>query len=163
MALFGGQRDIARFRQINRELIHRVISQEAIIFKLNLDVIETNIYGEADSSKIYKPGVRAYCLIMQEEQQYIQDDKFGINVEQPVTFAFLRDDLVRAQCQPEAGDVVDWNGLYFEINNIVNTQLILGKNSEYPGIDVGTTFGSNWSYVVRAHYTQTTKLNVEEI
>ena len=46
MPLFTGQRDISLFRQLNQELINKIIRTEILFYKLIMDESDTNVYGE---------------------------------------------------------------------------------------------------------------------
>ena len=61
MTLFGGQRDISLFRNINRELINKIIDTEVDIIKAAIKDIKENLYGEA-LGKQYFQNVRVGCL-----------------------------------------------------------------------------------------------------
>ena len=63
MALFGGKRDVSLFRSLNRELIHRYIDTEVLVYKLNLINTTTNLYGSINtlgSNKLYFNNATAY-------------------------------------------------------------------------------------------------------
>ena len=53
MPLFTGQRDISLFRQLNQELINKIIRTEILFYKLIMDESDTNVYGEG-IEKTYK-------------------------------------------------------------------------------------------------------------
>ena len=63
MALYGGARDMSLFRNINREVMHNIISQQCVLYKYDLEETKVNIYGEAANEKYYHPPVLLYCLI----------------------------------------------------------------------------------------------------
>ena len=47
MALFGGLRDIALFKTMNRELLEDIISTQIGYYKIKLGDTQPNMYGEA--------------------------------------------------------------------------------------------------------------------
>ena len=57
MALYGGARDISFFRNINRELMGNIISQQCVYYKFDLGETKVNIYGEASKGKYYHPPI----------------------------------------------------------------------------------------------------------
>jgi hypothetical protein len=61
MALFGGQRDVSLLRSLNKELLHRFIDTEVLVYKLNLNATQSNIYDETDS-KVYSQAVLVHSL-----------------------------------------------------------------------------------------------------
>ena len=62
MPLFTGQRDISLFRQLNQELINKIIRTEILFYKLIMDESDTNVYGEG-INKTYYAGVKIPCII----------------------------------------------------------------------------------------------------
>ncbi len=156
MALFGGQRDMSLFRGINKELIHRWIDTEVLVYKLDLVSTTTNLYDETDS-KIYSEAKLMYCLVNVEDQQWSSED-YGSDVTQNSTFAFLRDDLVENSLPIEIGDVIEYRSRFFEIDGIIENQNIVGKNPDnWFG---GDTHGYSVSIICAAHMTRQSKVNV---
>ena len=45
MALFGGQRDMALFRKLNKELITDIIDTEVYYYKVIIEDTNANLYG----------------------------------------------------------------------------------------------------------------------
>lgn len=156
MALFGGQRDISLFRSLNKELIHRWIDTEVLLYKLDLVSTTTNLYDETDS-KIYSEAKLIYCLANVEAQQWTSED-YGSDVTQNASFAFLRDDLVAQDIPVEIGDVIEYRSRFFEIDGIEENQNFAGKNPDnWFG---GDTHGYNVSIICAAHMTRQSKVNV---
>ena len=74
MALYGEARDISFFRNINRELMGNIISQQCVYYKYDLGETKVNIYGEASKGKYYHPPVLLNCLIERDNQSYPESD-----------------------------------------------------------------------------------------
>jgi hypothetical protein len=157
MALYGGQRDVALFRNMNRELLRNIITQEIAYYKIGLTETIVNIYGES-SKKSYNDPVLLTCLITRGDQSY-NDDEFGPDVKRNVSFAFLRDDLVDLGLVPEDGDIVSWQESYYEIHQIVENQLVLGKSEQYNMTNL-SNFGSSLSIICNAHLTRAEKVGI---
>lgn len=157
MALYGGQRDIALFRNMNRELLRNIITQEVAYYKIGLQETVTNIYGES-SKKVFNDPVLLTCLITRGDQNY-SDDDFGPDVKRDVSFAFLRDDLVDLNLIPEDGDIVSWQESFYEIHQIRENQLILGKSEQYNMTNL-SNFGSSLSIICDAHLTRAEKVGI---
>ena len=68
MALFGEARDISMFRYINRELMHNIISQQCVLYKVNVTETKTNLYGEASSGRVFREPILLYALIDRFDQ-----------------------------------------------------------------------------------------------
>jgi len=164
MALFGSARDVSLFRHINRELLWDIITQQCVFYALKTAETKVNIYGEASGAKYYYDPVLLNVLIERgDASQPISD--FGVSYDRPMTFRFLRDDLVDADVLPETGDIIMWYESYWEINNVNNNQLIAGKDPLYPygenplnpGLE---NFGSDWSIICTAHYVPADKVGI---
>lgn len=161
MALFGGARDISLFRNISREVVNDVIEQQVGYYKLSLSNSTTNIYGESQE-KFYQQPVLLNCLTIRGDQQN-QDSDFGPDKFRVLEYAFLRDDLVDKNVVPERGDIILYLDSYYEVDNIVENQLILGKNPDYAyNAPYLNNFGSSFSIVCQTHLTRAEKLNIEQ-
>lgn len=161
MALFGSSRDISFMKKINNELLDNIIQQEVDYYQLSLSNTETNLYGEAAAGKIYYQPVRLTCLLERQDQSFTQDDQFGIDLNQLVTFRFLKPKLRELNLVPEAGDIVEVRGNYFELDQITENQFILGKDNDY-GKNVGSEFGESLSVICTGHYARVTRLQIEK-
>jgi hypothetical protein len=156
MALYGGARDISMFRRVNRELMGSIISQEVIYYKYNITTTKTNMYGESVEGRNFADPVILFALIELGSPESPTSD-LGVDFTWPITFRFLRDDLLSkfneanqgqpfntyqqpniqygANLQPAVGDVIQYQNGYWEVDNTYNTQYFVGKNPEYPYYD----------------------------
>ena len=156
MALFGGQRDASLFRGLNRELIHRWIDNEVLVYKLHLESTTTNLYDETDK-KVYETAILIPALISLEDQAWNSED-YGSDVTQNATFAFLRDDLVDNNVPLQIGDIIECKSRFFEIDAIVENQTFMGRNPDnWFG---GDSHGYNVSVICQTHMTRQSKVNV---
>jgi len=166
MALFGSARDVSLFRHLNRELLWDVITQQCVFYQLKTAETKVNIYGEAAGARLYAEPVLLNVLIDRGDASQPVDD-FGVSYDRPMTFKFLRDDLVDANVLPESGDIIMWYESYWEINNVNDNQLVVGKDPAYPyntnplnpGLE---NFGSNWSIICTAHYVPADKVQISK-
>ena len=158
MAMFGRSRDINLFLSVNNELLHNVISQQIGYYKVILDETKSNLYGES-TEKMYLGPILISCLIDRGDFGFTNDD-FGPDVNRSVKYRFLKNDLVVANVVPEVGDVIMYNELYYEIDDVNQNQLILGKDNEYAYSDGLENFGSSWSIIVTTHYARPEKLGI---
>ena len=71
-ALFGGQRDVSLFRSVNKEIIHRYIDTEVLIYRLNLNETNTNLYDETNN-KVYDTPQLIYSIVTLEDQAWTSD------------------------------------------------------------------------------------------
>lgn len=164
MALFGGARDISLFRHVNRELLWDIITQQCVFYQLKANETKVNMYGEASGARYYAEPVILNMLVERGDFSSPTDD-FGVTTDRPMTFRFLRDDLVDANLLPEVGDIVMWYESYWEIDNVNSNQLFVGKDPDYPynenplnpGLDY---FGYNISTICTAHYVPADKVQI---
>lgn len=149
MALFNRRRDIKFFNSLNNELINKIIQTPVIIYKVSIES-EENIYGES-STKTFTKGLEIGCLIRHEPQSTDSSEGFGPSVNQTISVAFHREMIASHDFYPEIGDLIEWNEAYFEINAVVENQLI------------GGYVYKNFSIVVAAHMVQRDSLQIENI
>ncbi len=159
MALFGNSRDIAFFKNVNRELLDDVIQQEIDFYQLSLEDTESNMYGEATKGRVYYRPVRLSCLIEREDVTSNQDDQFGIDVTQNIIFKFFKPRLRDLSLVPKTGDIIEVRGAYYEVDNVNENQFVLGKDGDY-GKNVGPEFGESFSVICNTHLARTTRLQI---
>lgn len=151
MSRFISANDVKFFQSINRELINDVIETEISIFKSILeDSNPDNIYGESVDRSYYS-GIAINCIIDRSSQ----DSKFldqGVTTVQSFVASINRSHAVEKNIIPEVGDIVLWNGFYYEISNSNENQYVAGrKEDDY-----------NWSYIITAQLTNTSFINITE-
>jgi len=164
MALFGSQRDVSLFRHINRELLWDVITQQCAVYKLKLDQTKVNIYGEASGERFYFDPVLINVLIQRGDKTQTTGD-MGVDASREMEFRFLRDDLVLFNLVPEVGDIILYQESYFEVDNVNDNQLFVGKDPDYPynqnPLNPGLEeFGTNMSIIVKAHLTSADRVQI---
>ena len=159
--LYGESRDISFFEHINEELLTRIIEQKIGFYKISLENTKSNIYGES-SEKIYLDPVLLNCLITRGDQATL-DNEFGPDRSRSPLFAFLKQHLIDITLVPEIGDIIEWNGNYYEIDGLVENQLIVGKAPEYPyDQPYLSRFGNSLSIICSTHWTRVDKLNIKK-
>ena len=153
---FFAQKDIDTFDKFNKELVgdlytekDGVISQKVVIYKVSVYDTEINMYGETASGKTYKPGVQVSALI-EAEDQTTTTDEFGPDLQQNALFSFVRQSLKDISYVVEIGDIVDWNGHYYEMNSVTEPQLIVGHQNY------------KHSIIAVAHRSRLSSLQIEE-
>jgi len=144
---FTTLRDYQTFILINQELINNVIDVPVVIYKLQQSVTKTNSYGEAPK-KTWYTGVIIPLLYMRDVQSPLEDMK-TINAEQSSEFYFLRYECAQRNIYPEQGDIINFDGKYYEIDNINEIQLWAGRE-EY-----------RWQVMCNSHLTRNSNLQLE--
>lgn len=168
-ALFGRKRDISLFRHLNRELLHKVISQQIAFYKVNLEKTTSNLYGESNGTKFFSEPTLLNCLIKRNIPD-IRETDIGNDYSISNVFFFLFDDLVCAKIHPEQGDIIYYYGDYYEIEKPYRNQLFVGKDPDWnyasdgginplnPELD---EFGWKVSLGCIAHYCSPEKVAIE--
>lgn len=150
MARFVTKRDFEFIQHITRELIDETMDVGVVLYKIVLNSVRVNIYGESTTKPRYTP-VKVNAIIKYEKNSSVKEQGFGVNQEQKVEFRFARRLLQEVNVYPEIGDIVGYNNHYYEINNITETQLVAGK----PGF--------NTAIICIAHLTRRTSIDIEEV
>lgn len=146
-------------------MIQDIISVEIAFYKLSLADSSQTIYNES-SKKVYFNPVRLFCLVLKEDIT-MDDQDTGMQVNQLVTFNFLRDDLKDIDLMIETGDVIKFNEKYFEIDNTTENQFWFGRNPDtLPITTEGRSnygFGYNVSIKCSTHQTRVSQLNLIQV
>ena len=158
MALFGGSRDISLFHNLNNELLKDIIQTEVAYYKFALEQTTSNVYGESMGKNYYEP-LKIACLINKDDQSWSSDD-FGSDINQSLTFSFLKDELKTINLFPNVGDIVLFRNNFFEIDTKNENQLIMGRDSEYALSTETAEHGTSFSIIVTAHQSRVEKLNL---
>jgi hypothetical protein len=144
--------------------MNQIISLEVKFYKLALGEMETNLYNESGKKVYYNP-VRLFCQVTKDEVS-MNDVDTGMDTSQIATFLFLREELIDRGVFIEEGDIVAYNGLYYEIDNAQTMQYWAGRNNEtflYNTENRGNReFGYNPTIKAQAHLTRISQLNLIE-
>ena len=147
---FVARKEFDLINSMNEELIDEVVGQSVDIYKVSVENTDENIYGES-TTKYYEVGFRVNCLIMYNEPEIVQDE-FGADNNSNIEMYFQRENLASGSLNfyPEAGDIVDWNDIYWEINGTTEPQLFAGH--------------PNFKHQIKAtaHFARMSSLQIEE-
>jgi hypothetical protein len=159
MPLFSGARDISLIEKLNEELINSIIQTEVHYYKLVLDEVNDNVYGEG-TDKRYYAGVKLPTLVDRSNQSYVEE-AYGVDLQQAAVFSFLRKEFTQINLIPEVGDILEWDKAYFEIDSMVDNQIFGGKDPDYSL--AGGMHGSSHSIICTTHMTRMSRLNIEDV
>ena len=148
MAKFVSSKDFTFFQHVNKEISAEIIDTLVILYKLNLDYVKTNIYGES-TEKISYTGVELSAFIDYKPNTVINSADFGVDQTQEAEFRFVRSILEERHIYPEIGDIIGYNDAFYEINNIKEVQLIAGRP------------GYNESIICETHLTRRSNIQIE--
>ena len=147
---FVPQKEVNLINDMNEELIDEIVGQSVDVYKVSIENTEENVYGES-STKYYDVGFRVNCLLLYNEPEIVQED-FGPDLNGSIEMYFQRENLSSGSLNfyPEMGDIVDWNEQYWEINSVVEPQLIAGHPNYKHSINA------------KAHRSKLSSLQIEE-
>ena len=147
MALFGRSRDISLFHNVNSELLKDIIQTEVAYYKFALEQTTSNVYGESTDKNYFEP-LKIACLINRTDQSWSSDD-FGSDVNQSVSFSFLKNELKTINLVPEIGDLLLFRNNFYEVDERIENQLILGKDPDYAISTETINFGESFSVLLK--------------
>jgi len=158
MPLFHGKRDASLIHKLNVELVSDIIDTRVGLYKLSIQDTKTNIYNESDK-KIYFSPLLIPALIDYQAQTY-EGTEFGTDYTQLCNFAFIREYLKEAETFVEVGDVIEYNGEWWEIDSVQENEYFGGKNPEYSFAT--EKWGYNVSIIASSHLTRRSRIHIEE-
>jgi hypothetical protein len=164
MALFASSRDASFARRISKEIMGNIISQQCSFYKYKLNETIINMYGESSGNKFFEGPVIFNALITIGDNSSPVSE-LGVNFDWPMSFTFLRDDLVEANLHPEIGDIILYQESYWEVDNTNITQFWGGKDPDFPNntnpLNPGLEeFGYNVSVTCETHYAPSDRVGI---
>ena len=126
--LFLGEKERDLVKQVNDEIIERVVGQQVLYFPL--DIEHTNyhpLYGEA-IEKTFLPPVRVHALVEYQgvETQFMQS--VGLDKSTKISIKFHRRRLTEDQdLFVREGDFVRYGDIYYEIVKLNEPKLLFGQ------------------------------------
>jgi hypothetical protein len=161
-AMFGRSRDIDMFSNINNELLGQVIEQKVGYYQVVLDETPSNLYGE-NENKTFRGPVLLNCLLERGNTESSNDD-FGVDTTRTLTVRFFKPHLIKANVVPNIGDIILWNEDYYEIDNVNENQLVVGKDPDYHYSEENGVpdSGTSLSIILTCHYTRPERIGLRE-
>ena len=147
MGRFVTPRDFEFIQKVNRELMTEILDTVVILYKPHTEASRVNIYGES-TQKVRYIGVTLQTKVRYPKNAPEQEG-VGYDTTQRVDFHFVRRLLEEVDVRPEVGDLIFYNDLYYEIDNVVDTQLMANK-PEF-----------SMSILCYTHLTRKSGLNIE--
>tara|TARA_R100000664_G_C2753912_1_gene141394 strand:+ start:637 stop:1128 length:492 start_codon:yes stop_codon:yes gene_type:complete len=126
--LFTGQKERDLVKQVNDELIERVIGQSVIYYPISME--HTNyhpLYGEA-IKKTWLPPIRIYALVEHGGIETTAQSTFGLDVLASITVHFHDRRLTEDQnLYVREGDFLLYGDSYYEILSLSQPREIFGR------------------------------------
>ena len=126
--LFLGEKERDLVKQVNDEIIERVVGQQVLYFPLDID--HTNyhpLYGEA-VEKTFLPPVRVHVLVEYQgvETQFAQG--LGVDKATKISIKFHKRRLTEDQnLFVREGDFVRYGAIFYEIVKLIEPKLLFGQ------------------------------------
>ena len=158
MALFGKSRDINLFHTINSELLKDIIQTEVAYYKFALEQTTSNVYGESMGKVYYEP-MKIACLIDRQDEVWSSDD-FGSDMNQSITFNFLKNELLDINLVPQVGDILLFRNNFYEVDSRNENQFFMGRDPDYALATETTEHGDSFSIILNTHLSRVEKLNL---
>lgn len=125
--LFLGQKERDYAKQVNDEIVERVVGQTILYYPIDLDSTNFHpLYGES-INKSYLPPVRVYALVKWEGNETATSN-YGLDVQTRITVNFHRRRLTEDQdLYVREGDFVLYASQYFEIVKLIEPKMLFGQ------------------------------------
>ena len=126
--LFTGKKERDLVKQVNDEIIERVIGQTIVYYPIDYNTTDFHpIYGEA-LEKNFLPPIRVQALIEWEGIQSAYTDKIGIDKQSSIVVHFHKRRLTEDQdLFVREGDFVLYGDIYYEITILSEPRQIFGQ------------------------------------
>jgi len=126
--LFLGKKERDLVKQVNDELIEKVIGQQILYYPIDLEATKFHeLYGEA-IKKTYLPPIRIYALVEfnEEATSYLSD--IGVDSDSMITVHFHKRRLTEDQdIFAREGDFVLYGKIYYEIVKLSEPRKLFGQ------------------------------------
>jgi hypothetical protein len=126
--LFTGEKERDLVKQVNDELIERVIGQQIVYYPISVEHTDFHpLYGEA-IKKTFLPPIRVYALVDWEGSDTTTSN-FGIDRRASITIHFHKRRLSEDQdLFVREGDFVAYGDQYYEIVQIGQPRELFGQS-----------------------------------
>ena len=129
--LFLGKKERDLVKQVNDELIEKIIGQQIVYYSIDLETTNFHpLYGEA-IEKTFLPPVRVYALVEYTNYSTEYMEGAGIDKIWEINVHFHKRRLEEDQnMYVREGDFVLYNGNYHEIVTLSEPKLLFGQEDQ---------------------------------
>ena len=126
--MFLGEKERDLVKQVNDELIERVIGQQVVYYPISVEHTDYHsVYGEA-IKKSFLPPVRVYALVEWEGLKTKADTSYGLDKVSEITVHFHKRRLTEDQdLFVREGDFVLYGNIYYEIVTLDEPKQLFGQ------------------------------------
>jgi hypothetical protein len=125
--LFVGQKEKDLVKQVNDEVIERVVGQTVVYYPISITHTDFHeVYGEA-IEKTFLPPVRVYALVAWEGIK-TEAGKFGVDRKSTITVHFHKRRLTEDQdLYVREGDFILYSNIFYEITQLDEPKQLFGQ------------------------------------
>ena len=129
--LFLGKKERDLVKQVNDELIEKVVGQQVLYYSIDMDTTDFHsLYGEA-VEKTFLPPIRIYALVEFNEFATTYTDGLGIDKDSSIQIHFHKRRLTEDQnVFVREGDFVLYGDIYYEIVKLSEPKKLFGQVGE---------------------------------
>tara|TARA_R110000822_G_scaffold303584_1_gene428338 strand:- start:1885 stop:2370 length:486 start_codon:yes stop_codon:yes gene_type:complete len=126
--MFLGKKEKDLVKQINDEIIERVVGQDVLYFPINIEHTDYHpLYGEAMEKTFLHP-IRVYALVDYQGIETTDMDNFALDKSTKIKINFHRRRLTEDQnLFVREGDFVRFGEIYYEIIKLIEPKLLFGQ------------------------------------
>ena len=126
--LFLGQKEKDLVKQVNDEIIERVVGQQVLYFPIDIEATNYHpIYGEAIEKTFLSP-IRVYAVVEYTGVETTHMDGVALDKTTKITVKFHKRRLIEDQdLYVREGDFVRYGDIYYEIVKLSEAKLIFGQ------------------------------------
>ena len=126
--LFLGQKERDLVKQVNDELVEKVIGQQILYYPIDIDTTDFHdLYGEA-IEKTFLPPVRIYALVEFNEETTSYMQGVGTDSDSLITVHFHKRRLTEDQDTfVRQGDFILYGKIYYEIVKLSQPKKLFGQ------------------------------------
>ena len=124
---FISDQDFAFIQGINEEFVEDVVEVLVQLYKMDVDSTESTFRGETtEQGKTFSKTVQLHALVVPEDQR-TEQDRGTFDVLRSAQFGVQRERLKDKEFYPQRGDFIEWDEEFFEIQNVVDNELLGSK------------------------------------
>ena len=126
--MFLGKKERDLVKQVNDELIERVIGQQVLYYPISVEHTDFHeIYGEA-IKKTFLPPIRVYALVEWQGLETKTDTSYGVDKMSEITVHFHKRRLTEDQdLFVREGDFVLYGNIYYEVVILSEPKQLFGQ------------------------------------
>ena len=126
--MFLGEKERNFVKQVNDEIIERVVGQQVLYFPIDIEHTEYHpLYGEALQKTFLHP-VRVYALVEYQGIETTDMDNFALDKSTKIKINFHRRRLIEDQnLFVRVGDFVRFGEIFYELVKLMEPKLLFGQ------------------------------------